>query len=204
METVGSRAQEVRDLTEDELWDLYTRLRYFTYKRYWWLEDKIVGGTDLDALIQDAILDVITGARSSPSHVPLFMLLCQTIRSKASHLWEKEKKRLSAEGRQTTNSPALLEYLLRTFSGERPYLLRPAEPSDQQTIYNQLCNKILELVRGDNLLTRIVELWFVTPDLKPREIAEALDIPESEVRKAQKRLSRKVKTLKEAWANEQG
>jgi DNA-directed RNA polymerase specialized sigma24 family protein len=203
MDTPVSRAQEVRDLTEDELWDLYTRLRYFTYKHYWWLQVKIVGGIDLDALIHDSILDVMTGVRSSPPEVPLFMLLCQTIRSKASHLWEKEKRRLSIADWQEANPPAPLEYLLRNLSAEHPYL-RPAEPSDQQTIYNQLCNRIRELVRGDDLLTRIVDLWFVTPDLKPREIAEALNIPNSELRKAQKRLSRKVKTLREAWSNEQG
>jgi hypothetical protein len=166
------------------------------------LEDKTVGGTDLDALIQDSILDVITEKRRAPPSVPLFLLLCQTIRSKASHMWEKERRRLSPEGWQVTNSPVLLEYLLRNLSDEHPHLFRAAEQSDQRTVYNQLCNKILELVRGDDLLTRIVDLWFVTPDLKPREIAEALAIPEGEVRKAQKRLSRKVKTLREAWANE--
>jgi hypothetical protein len=144
MEPLFSRAQEVRDLTEDELWDLYARLRYFTHKRYGWLQQRVSGGVDLDALIQDAILDVITGMRKSPPHVPLFILLCQTIRSKASHLWEKEKGRLSIEGWQKTHSPAVLEYLVRDFSSEHPHLLRPTEPSDQQAIYSQLCNKILD------------------------------------------------------------
>lgn len=201
MRSLSPRAREFQDLSDEELRDLYKRLRLFTYKHYGWLRHNLTEGSDLDSLIQDAIADVFTGVRGAPPDLSLFTFLCQTIRSKASHLWEKEKKLHYVKEMPEIQSAATLEQLLSGLSTENSYSSQMSGGSDRQAMYNQLCEQILALVQDDSLLTSIVQLWIETPDLKPQEIADELSVPVRTLQKAQKRLRRKVKALKEAWTN---
>ena len=183
--------QEVLELLTEEDWrEIWKRLRYFTYKYYSWLPLK-VRGANLDELIQDAIVDTITGRRQWPADVNLVTFLCQVIRSKASHMLEKESKVVSIED----ISPSHL-----STPAEPSYLIRQEE-KEKQAACEQLCERMRELVRGDELLSKIVAMRLDNPDLKPRELAGALGISVTEVHSAQKRLGRRVKVLREEWRN---
>src|SRR5690242_398747 len=200
MRSLSPRAQEFQDFSEEELLDLYKRLRLFTYKRYGWLPHHLAG-VDLDDLIQGAIADALTGVRQAHPDVPLFTFLCQTIRSKASHLWEKEKHFRRGNETSEAQDAVTLDHLLGGLPVENPLSSKTSGASDRQVFYNQLVKQILSLVENDALLTRIVELWVETPDLKPQEIARELGLPMEHLRKAQKRLRARVKFLKEVWSN---
>src|ERR1043165_6643337 len=193
MEVLSSETKEVFPHFSKEIWEeLWKRLRYFTYSHYQWLPSKVGGGIDLDDLIQDAIVDAVTGKRKWPPCVKPITFLCQVIRSKVSHMLEKENLRLKSL--EETSTPALKAYT------DSPYLIQ-AEDIQEQISYKELCNKIRELVSEDNLLIKIVELWISDPNLKPSEITHILGISIEETRNAQKRLSRKLLKLRERWPN---
>jgi RNA polymerase sigma factor (sigma-70 family) len=193
MEVLSSEIKEVFLHFSKEKWEeLWKRLRYFTYSHYRGLPSRVGGGIDLDDLIQDAIVDAITGKRKWPPGVKPVTFLCQVIRSKVSHMLEKENFRLKSL--EETSSHTLTAYT------ESSFLTQP-EDLQEQISYKELCNKILELVSEDNLLGRIVKLWISDPNLKPSEIAYMLGISIEEMRNAQKRLSRKLGKLRERWPN---
>lgn len=191
MEVLSSDIKEVFTLFTKKDWEvLWKRLRYFTYSHYHWLPSKIGGGLDLDDLIQDSIVDTVTGKRQWPEDVKLVTFLCHVIRSKASHMQEKENNRLKyLEEASAPTSIAPTLYLSRS------------EDAHQQAAYNELCNNIRELTNDDKLLSKIVELWMLDSKFKPREIASMLDISIEDMRSAQKRLSRKLWKLREEHPN---
>ena len=77
------------------------------------------------------------------------------------------------------------------------------EQEDRQLACLQLCNKIKEMVRGDDLLCRMVDAWLAEPELKPREIAHRLGVTIEEIRRGQKRLIRRADQLREEWRHVQ-
>jgi len=194
MEVLSSDIKEVLDHYTLEDWRaLWKRLRRFTNKYYAWLPSAI-GGIELDDLIQDAIDDALIGKRRWPPEVNLVTFLCNVIRSNASHMCEKHGKVDS------------LEDLSITYLQTPPDTLYPfqRENEDRQNGYLQLCDKVRELVRDDELLSRMVSMWLEAEDLKPKEIAHRLGVPIEAIRSAQKRLSRKTTRLREEWRNVQG
>jgi hypothetical protein len=195
-----SRSKDIRDLSDKELLNLYNSLFLFANRRFKWIQHK-VPGADLNEIIHQTFVDLLTGQRQSDPSVGLYNVMCQIVRSKVGHLWEKEKKRLSIGTNQEYELPNYLEILVDEFSQAYPHIMRPPEASDRQTFYNELCQKILKTVEGDELLERIVELWIAIPDLKPQDIAQELCITMKDLHGAQKRLRSKVKTLKEVWMN---
>ncbi len=191
MEVLSSEIKEVFNLFTRKDWkDLWKRLRYFTYSHYAWLPAKISGGLDLDDLIQDAIVDAVTGKRQWPTDVKLVTFLCQVIRSKVSHMLEKE-----------SNRQKFVEEISDPASRSHPQHVLKPEDAHQQLCYNELCNKLRELVQGDKTLEHIIELRILDPELKPSEIACMLERPIEDIRIAQKRLSRKLWKLREEWPN---
>lgn len=191
MEVLSSTIKEVFTLFTKEDWaDLWKRLRYFTYSHYAWLPSKISGGLDLDDLIQDAIVDAVMGRRQWPPDVKLVTFLCQVIRSKVSHMLEKESSRLK-----------FIEEISDPTSTSNQQYLPQSGDAHQQLTYDELCNKIRALVHDDTLLKNIVELWILDSKLKPSDIACMLGRPVEDIRIAQKRLSRKLWKLREEWPN---
>lgn len=188
MSALVTKIQEVPD---QEDWEaLWQRLRRFTHKYYHWLPAK-VRGIDLDDLVQGAIADVIAGGRYRPPDVELVTFLCQVVRSKASHILEKERRVVSIEEVSPTH--------LRIPCGS-PYT-DDLEDARRQAAYQQLCNKLRELVNDDELVSKIVETWLSRPELKPREMAKELGISIEKLRNAQRRLSSRASTLREEWRN---
>jgi DNA-directed RNA polymerase specialized sigma24 family protein len=179
--------------TEDEWRDVINRLRHITYKHYYWLPLK-VRGADLDGLINDALVDTLKSERVRPPGVNLVTFLANVVRSKVSHLMDREKKVVSVED----VSPARLGVPV-----ESPYLVRPEE-QEKQEAFRRMCERLRELVDGDEDLCKLVALRLNNPDLKAREIARELGSTADELRNAQKRLSRRAKELWEEWKNVYG
>jgi hypothetical protein len=188
-------------MTEDEWRDLYKRLRLFTYKNYGWLRTR-VEGLDLDSLIQDAIGDTIIGIRQWPvigadgevKDISLCVFLCQTVRSKVSHILEHEKNNVRID--VPDNHP------LRLTLHTSLHKTRAGEGSDDLAIYKEMGQQLLDMVRKDELLTSMVKLYLATPDLRPREVAEQLGLPVEEIRKARKRLKRILTKLRGGQGDE--
>jgi DNA-directed RNA polymerase specialized sigma24 family protein len=181
-------------MKEAEWQDLRNRLVYFAYRNY--AEGHRNLGYHLDELVQDAIVDVITGVRQWPpvdesgneKQIDLFVFLCQTVRSKVSHVAKKKAREI-----QLGNSASL------DLLSDRLSILPGSEEDepDRHVIYAEFSHRLLNLVSDDAMLTKIVQLLIDTPDLRPKEIAPILGLSIQEMRNAQKRLSRKLKTLKE-------
>ena len=188
MQVLASNIQEVLDRYTEEDWDeVWKRLRRFAYKNFGGR------GLDLDGLIQDAIKDVIIGKRHWPQGVAFVTLLCQIVRSKASHLSKREELFKSIEDVPSLRLQAPMESLF----------LAQREREDRQLAYSQLCRKIEEMICEDELLCRMVNMWLEEPELKPREIANRLGVTIETIRNGQKRLSRLATRLREEWHNVQ-
>jgi hypothetical protein len=179
-------------MTEEEWKDLTNRLLYFTYRNYGANLKRLA--FPVDELVQDAIGDLLTGARMWPpvdsfgneKEVSLFVFLCNTIRSKVSHLFQKSKRQTYVGDRSELD---LLSPLLLSEGVERA--------AEGRVEYGELSKLLIERVSDDAVLTQMVMLWIETPDLRPREVALILGLSMDEFRNAQKRLIRRVKTLRE-------
>lgn len=179
MQASASRIKEVCDrYTEKDWHDLCKRLTYFTHRRYPWTRYASMGDVGADDLIQQALTDMFTGVRQWPEELALFTFLCGVISSKAGHLLDSRRRLVHMDDK-----------------GWRPEPGR--EEARGEDDYRQMCQEIREKVYGDDVLERMVEVWFVEPDLKPCELAGRLGLPIEEVRNAQKRLRRKLRDLRE-------
>lgn len=186
-------------MTEADWKDLYKRLRLFAYMNYGWLQAKI-GGLDLEEVIIESIEDVYFGARQWPvidtqgrdKQITLCVFLCQTIRSKVSHILEKEKRKIYLDEDPEDEQQEFHAQLMAAHT---------TQATDQQVIYGELCEKLLDSVHQDPFLTKIVKLLTETPDLRPLDIAKLLNLPVTDIRNALKRLSRKLRSLREEWPN---
>lgn len=188
-------------MTEAEWNDLYKRIRLYSYKTYGWLQTK-VSGLDLETVMQESIEDVYFGVRHWPvvdehgteKNISLCAFLCQTIRSKVSHILEEGKRKVSLDGNPDDGRLEFtsIAYLLK---------VRTAQDCEHQAIYNQLASKLLQAVRQDTRLTEITKLLIEIPDLQPRDIAQRMGLSIEEVRNALRRLGRKAWKVREEWVN---
>ncbi len=194
MEVLSLDIKDVlKNYTPEQWEELWKRLKRYTYKHYYWLPSEI-GGVELDELIQDAIKDAIDRKRHWPPNLDLVTFLCGVIRSKAGHMSEKPRILCSIED--------IPEAYLQT-SPDALYTSR-RESEDRHSACLQLCDKVREVVSGDELLSKIVNMWLDDADLKPRELARRLGVSIEKIRSAQKRLRRKIMQLREEWRNVQG
>lgn len=186
-------------MTEAEWKDLYKRARLYAYMNYGWLQTKI-GGLVLDDVIIESIEDIYFGARQWPvldkqgqdKKISLCVFVCQTIRSKVSHVLEKEKRKIYLDENAEGERSEFLAELMRA---------QTTQGTDQRAIYQQLCERLLDSVREDPFLTRILRRLIETPDLEPRDLAKQMKLPITEIRNALKRLSRRLRSLREEWPN---
>jgi DNA-directed RNA polymerase specialized sigma24 family protein len=194
------KARQIFERMKEAEWqDLRNRLLYFAYRNYAGSHRKL--GYHLDELVQDAIVDVITGVRRWPpvdeygneKQIDLFVFLCQTVRSKVSHVAKKKAREVQLEN---SGSLDLFSERLNILAGSEE------DKPDSQVLYAELSHRLLNVVSDDATLTKIVQLLIDTPDLRPKEIAPMLGLSIQEMRNAQKRLTRKLKMLKEERENE--
>ncbi|HWX42823.1 MAG TPA: hypothetical protein VN345_16855 [Blastocatellia bacterium] len=205
------KIDDVRDAcepTSDEEWvNLWLRLRFYLGRRFFWLARR---GWDLDEIASQVIVDVKLGKRRWPpvdpdgrvkTEVQLFTFLCNVARSIVSHMWDLEKRKISIDGAWANDpedpNPKSFETLLSE-SGT-PLLAFHPDDTEKMANYNRLTGKMIELVANDGLLVRMIELWRADPALKPRDLAEILRVRIEEVQAAQKRLRRRVKSIKDEF-----
>lgn len=190
MRELSTRGRRVLDeMTEPEWEDLWKRLRVYTYKNF---GPRIKDRVKLDEVIQDAIEDTYFGNRRLPPDVNLTAFLCETIRSKISHLLEKEKNKISIEGFSRSQQQSSSAVLTLNPS-EYPGLTTRNEEAYQSVVYEELCDQIRRSVQPDPHLLQLAELLFATPDLKPGEIAIQINQPIQAVSNLLRRLSRKAR-----------
>lgn len=178
-------------LVQEDWEAIWKRLRRFAHRYYYWLPTK-VSGIDLDDLVQEAILDTISGNRHLPSDVELVTFLCNVIRSKARNLLEKK------ESGVVPLEEIPQRHLLLT-AGAR--FMEYVKDVDKRDACQRVFHKLREFVSDDDLESKMVDKWLEQPDIKPNEIAKQLGVSIVEIRNAQKRLSRKVRKLAEEWHN---
>src|ERR1700752_2449736 len=209
------QSELLSSMTEEEWLDLYNRLRLFTYKRYYWLRDQT--NLDLEGIIQEAIIDTIQGKRRWPSvdkdtdevKISRFVFLCDVIRSKVSHLWEREKRQLSLDSFYENTSvlepklgdSAKREVLLNESATEYWSLISRQDPYSQ-LVHKEVVDKMFNLVSHDETLTKILQLWLQEPDLKPRQIAERMGLNVKQIYLILKKLQKRLVNLQGELQNE--
>jgi hypothetical protein len=203
MRNPGPKSNSPPAISDAEWEELWRRVRQHAWKRFYWLHDRI--GEDLDAIVHQAFVDTWTGKRRWPpvdratgetkDHVSLYLFLCETVRSLVSHVWEREKRRISfdAPANDLLHDREFIEKLL---ASETNSLFAPPPNVEASVDYNRLTEVMLGLLEDDQLKS-IVRLWRADPDLKPSEIAAVLKLTMPQMQAAQKRLRRFLRDWKE-------
>jgi hypothetical protein len=143
-------------------------------------------------------IDRLTGLENNK--VTLFVFLCETVRSLVSHVWEREKARVSFDETSSSDSLNDREFIEKVLGATYERNAFYATPDEVEALadYSKLTRRMLELVEGDEELLSIVRLWRSDPDLKPSEVAAALKLTMPVMQAAQKRLRRRLRNWKES------
>ncbi|HEV7890144.1 MAG TPA: hypothetical protein VGP08_05875 [Pyrinomonadaceae bacterium] len=189
MKALSSSGRKALDaLTETGWRSLWKRLRFFTYKNF---ARKVRGRVNLDEVILEAIEDTYIGRRRLPDDVDLTAFLCETIRSKVSHILRKEKGRVSVEELESLEKVGALASNLHKVVGGG----HAEGEAYERVAYRELCERLLKAARQDRYLVQLAELLFATPDLKPRELAAQMNQPVKNVFNLLRRLGRRARKL---------
>lgn len=201
MQNPRPRKDSSDPISEAQWADAWVKLRLHTWKKYRWLYD--LTGDDLDDIAHQAIIDTWNGQRlwppvdrvtGLPKHdVSLLCFLCETVRSIVSHRWEKTKATIPLDS--FFNSTGQGPQFERAIAHRSALVFRPTDIEEVDE-YKHLTEKMLNLVSNDEEVLRVVKMWRAYPDLKPREIAEALLLTMPQMRAAQKRLRRLLSELR--------
>jgi DNA-directed RNA polymerase specialized sigma24 family protein len=173
----------LRSLPEDKLIDLLDRLRLFAAKRYY-------GALNCDDLAMQAITEVLVGKRSWNPAFTTFQNLCWIIRSIAANQLEKERRAISIAydaDRIYVNSPHIINPARAEHS--------PANDYETDETRKKISHLLRKAINKDSLLGRIVDTALNTGRWKPKEIAAKLNISESEVHNARRRIRRRLEGL---------
>ena len=178
-------------ITDEEWMAIWKRLRLYAIHNYGWTQSTVGVGLDLEAIVQEAILDTLTGVRrwppvdnqGTPKDVNLFFFLCQTVRSKVSHATEREKRKLSID----------------SLDPRSPVLIDSENKQEQKVHYDQLRESIMAEARSDSGLTETARLMTETPDITAKDIAKERNVPIKTVRKDIERLKRRLRNSRMAW-----
>lgn len=168
----------------DDDWEaLLPRLLLWARRLHARTLDDVRGAPSPEDLVQDAVADVLTGRRTRPEGVPLSVLLYGVIRSRASQVLSRARTRGSAPGPR--------------YVGFDEAAGHHAEAAADPVQAADLKARVLRRVAGDDLLVRIVRLWFEDPALPARDLAEMLEVPAADVYAAARRLRRMSVTREE-------
>lgn len=195
---VSVEIDRLKAISEEQWAEIWQRLRLHAWRRYKYIHRHY--GLDLDDVVQQAIFDTLQGLRLWPEEVSIFSFLCGVVRSIISHQLEQEKRKLSIDSEEANSSISRtdmisLEAMVNGSIGE--YL--KYEAIFNTLVYDELANKMYEMVQEDKVMAQIVQLWSSDPGLKPHDIAEELGLSIKELRNVQKRLRRKLKDLRDAF-----
>ncbi|TNE43130.1 MAG: sigma-70 family RNA polymerase sigma factor [Deltaproteobacteria bacterium] len=139
----------------------------------------VPGGVEATDIVLSAIRKFLDGQRKWPPQLTLFQFLCGVIRSEISHL------ATSIENRTTVRAPEEPSWMEASSEAATPFDLIARKEERLQ---------ILLRLHDDPLVCDIARL-IIDQELKPAEIAEALNESVVTVYNAIKRLRRKLKSL---------
>lgn len=166
----------------EDLWTRQTRFINSRFKRY----SRII---NLNGVFTDIMLEESEGTSNrQPTDVDSEKSVYGVARSKISHRLARDNRSRSLEDISNAHRPGHR----RVRAGYREF----AEEICSRIACQELAKFILDKVRDDPMLSRIVDLWIDDPELKPKEVASKLGISIQELRCAQKRLRRRLSTLR--------
>lgn len=170
----------VRGLTPGELVELLNKLRLFAAEHYY-------GRLNVDDLAMQAINDVLEGRRAWNADYPPFNNLCWIIKSIASNQLRKESRLIPYDPDMEVGSEQSVPLL--------PVHASPAEAYEANETQRSLRALIRRVIDGDSLSRRLVELFLEWQTWKPKEMAVALNVSETEIYEAKRRMRRRIGKL---------
>lgn len=133
-------------------------------------------------LVQQAITDLMDGRRTLPEDVPLFTVLCGVMRSQVSNYVARQQP----VGSDTEHAAARHTMLTPDMAGS-------LDTTDGMAT-DDLRARLYQVIGDDELLQQIIDLLLEDSALKPRDLAEMLDVPVRTIYNAKRRLKRKMKS----------
>ena len=168
------------------LWAIHFHKRYLQHIR---------AAPSPDDLVQEAIVKLYTGRRKIPDHVPLMTVIINNIQSDIWNFLTKEgytKKDSQGKGRKGWGRHIGLEEWMDNFD-------QSVVPKASQL--KEIRELMVSKVNDDPMLLKMVNLLFEDPLLKPRDLARLLGISVKEVNNAQKRLRRRLNSMRATLKN---
>lgn len=210
MEGLCSKAHAVIDAMTPEEWTTFNKqLLLYADSKCRQYRGKL--NREPDELVHEALFAVLSGSRLWPPvdkesgmerNVPLVAFLCKVIGSSlCPNICDQEDRIISLDEGAPSPSHESAPHKIYI---NHPRLVSPAASPYDQVLYSELTGKLHQAVGEDPIATEIIELWIEVPDLKPKEIADILNLPIEQIRSAQKRLRRMCRKLKEVWSVQGG
>jgi hypothetical protein len=157
----------------EKKWDDINRRLTLFFNKYW----RGVPGLEAEDFINSAILAVYEGRRRWPERISLMEMLCGVIRSEVAHIL-KQRKRQQTQSIEVTADKAL------TTKGDG-------------YAHRQLCDQLLDLVRGHPILVRMVKFFIKDPETKRRDYLALLpDVPKRDLYNEYRQLNKLLGELK--------
>lgn len=170
-----SRPAVSQNQTDDDWEVLLPRLLLWAQRLHSRVLSQTRGAPTPADLVQDAITDVLSERRSRPPGVPLAVVLYGVIRSRVSHALSRA---------HTQSDPARSRFV-----GMEEAEAVHAHYSESPDV-DDLRERVIALVKGDDILVRMVDLWFEDPALKASDLAAMLGVSPHDVYAAARRLRR--------------
>jgi len=192
IDTTHHVQRELLKMTTDDLDKLRYKIHYLFSNRL----ARIPNGPSADDLLQDVFEKLMDGRRKWPEkRVSIVTCIINIIKSDISHL-ERNINKISKL--ELTNGLSSDIYDNK-INGTTQYNIKNAgiDSVTRHLIHKETQNKILSLVSDDEILLNIMKLKFESPgiSLKPRIIAETLDISVDVVNNAKKKLKKKLQKI---------
>lgn len=192
LDTIPHVQRELRKMTTDDLDKLRYKIHYLFSNRL----ARIPNAPSPDDLLQDVFEKLIDGRRKWPEQrVSLLTCIINIIKSDISHLERNINKTSKLELTNGVSS----DIYDKKINGTAQYNTNNAgiDSVTRHLIHKETQNEILSFVSDDEILLKIMKLKFETPgiSLKPRVIAEELNIAIDVVNNAKKKLKQKLQKI---------
>ncbi len=125
-------------------------------------------------LVYEAIVDVFTGRRTWPRNVDPLTAFAMIIRSKASHIIEKEQRHVS------------ISHFVDGIPGNDAVNPGP---------YRFEIENIITLFEDDTIIQKMLKLLQEDPLLEPRDLAEMLNLPVTKIYNAKRRIKYRMEKI---------
>ena len=182
--------EALNSLSEEEMLDLYNRLRFYARFMYGWFR------TDFDDIVQEAIVAALSGRRNwtvkDDLPIPPLQFIKGIIRSNISHEFDKKYTEVLLEDNEERGLNEIWDWIITKKSGG---WRSPEDAANIEATYHILCRDILHMVSDDSDLTDLVKALIDTPDATLKDLAERLDMSITGTHRALKKLRERILNL---------